>query len=752
MEREELGAQLDKIALDMSLLDLGDLRGLALIEERLEQLAAAGSGREAGLVDLLARLATALILEENDASRDQHLAVLERGVEIVQKLIQGQELGEVEQNWRAEVAALMGEEAPAAPEPVAPEPAAGEEVPPAQSEGAAEPAPAPPEPLSAEAAVASLGGSSPEADLAEESGPQRDDELFQAFVTEAYEHLEAAEQGLLELRSNPEDKELLNQLFRSFHTIKGAAGFVNLLNVSNLTHSAENLLDLARKDKLKLVGERLDAIFAAIDATRSLIGFAESGEPGPGPDCSALVVRLEKLEHADAVQESPEAAVASGEAAVAGGGAESGAHAAHKASSFVRVETGKLDDLVNMMGEMVIAHALVDGRARNNNKPAAEKASASGDRAGAAKELSQMSKIIKDLQEKVMVLRMVPIKGVFERMARLVYDLSRKSGKQVELVREGEETEVDKNVVEELVDPLIHLMRNACDHGVESAEKRREAGKPPVGRVELSARHQGGNIVVELRDDGNGLPREKIIKKALERGLIDSADNLTDEQVYGLIFLPGFSTADKITDISGRGVGLDVVRQNVQKLRGKVEVNSEPGKGTTFVISLPLTMAIIDGMVIQVGQERYIVPLLSIVESLCPKREDIFTVQGKGEMVKIREGLYPIVRLHHLFGLQPRTLRPWESLLLLIEGKDARFCLQVDELIGIQQIVIKGVEEEMRHKGVSGCAILGDGRVGLILDMDRVFQASHEERGWQGTPQTEEDDLLPEAQAELQLR
>ncbi|MCC7263994.1 MAG: chemotaxis protein CheA [Candidatus Latescibacteria bacterium] len=735
MEREELGAQLDKIALDLSLLDMGDLRGLAMIEERLEQLAAAGTGREAALVDLLAKVATALILEENDANRDQHMVVLERGVEIVQKLIQGQELGEVEQNWRTEAAALMGEELPAAPEAAAEEPAA------------AEPTPIPDTP-SAEAAVASLGGSSPEEELADNDGPQRDDELFQAFVTEAYEHLEAAEQGLLELRANPEDKELLNQLFRSFHTIKGAAGFVNLLNVSNLTHSAENLLDLARKDKLKLVGERLDAIFSAIDATRSLIGFAESGESGPGPDCSALVVRLEKLEHADAVQESPEAAAASGEAAVAGGGAEGGAHAAHKASSFVRVETGKLDDLVNMMGEMVIAHALVDGRARNNNKPTAEKAQ-SGDRAGAAKELSQMSKIIKDLQEKVMVLRMVPIKGVFERMARLVYDLSRKSGKQVELVREGEETEVDKNVVEELVDPLIHLMRNACDHGVESAEKRREAGKPPVGRVELSARHQGGNIVVELRDDGNGLPREKIIKKALERGLIESADNLTDEQIYGLIFLPGFSTADKITDISGRGVGLDVVRQNVQKLRGKVEVHSEPGKGTTFVISLPLTMAIIDGMVIQVGHERYIVPLLSIVESLCPKREDIFTVQGKGEMVKIREGLYPIVRLHHLFDLEPRTLRPWESLLLLIEGKDARFCLQVDELIGIQQIVIKGVEEKMRHKGVSGCAILGDGRVGLILDMDRVFLASHEERGWQAKPRTEEDDLQPEAQAEL---
>lgn len=723
MEREEVGAQLDKIALDMSLLDMGDLRGLAMVEDRLEQLAAAGTGKPAELVDLLAKVATALILEENDALRDQRMVVLERGVELVQKLIQGQELGEVETGWRAEAAALMGEEVPEAPgAPAAPEAAA------------------PPEVASAEAAVAGLGDSP-----AEDTPPERDDDLFQSFVTEAYEHLEAAEQGLLELRSNPEDKELLNQLFRSFHTIKGGAGFVNLLNVSNLTHSAENLLDLARKDKLRLVGDRLDAIFSAIDATRSLIGFAESGQSGAPPDCGALVLRLEKLEHVDAVQEAPAAALAAeaGGAPAEGGGT----HVAHKAGSFVRVETGKLDDLVNMMGEMVIAHALVDGRARSTDKATTRK-----DQAGAAKELSQMSKIIKDFQAKVMVLRMVPIKGVFERMDRLVYDLSRKSGKQVELVREGEETEVDKNVVEELVDPLIHLMRNACDHGVENAEKRREAGKPPVGRVELSARHQGGNIVVELRDDGNGLPREKIIKKALERGLIESADNLSDEQIYGLIFLPGFSTADTITDISGRGVGLDVVRQNVQKLRGKVEVHSEPGKGTTFVISLPLTMAIIDGMVVQVGQERYIVPLLAIVESLCPKREDIFTVQGKGEMVRIRDGLYPIVRLHHLFGLEPRTLRPWESLLLLIESKNVRFCLQVDELIGIQQIVIKGVEEQMRHKGVSGCAILGDGRVGLILDMERVFQTAQEERCWQGAARPEEEDLLPEAQAELQLR
>ncbi|MDP6699062.1 MAG: chemotaxis protein CheA, partial [Candidatus Latescibacteria bacterium] len=340
-----------------------------------------------------------------------------------------------------------------------------------------------------------------------------------------------------------------------------------------------------------------------------------------------------------------------------------------------------------------------------------------------SKDISQLMKISNDLQEITMSMRMVPIRATFERMARMVRDLARKCDKQIEFSMTGEDTELDKNVVEEIVDPLTHMVRNACDHGVETPEDRTKAGKSEKGQVSLHAYHKGGNFVIELRDDGSGINRDRVYEKAVERGLFADGEQLSDEQVYDLIFHPGLSTADKISDVSGRGVGMDVVRRNIERLRGKVEVQSAPGKGSVFAIRLPLTLAIIDGMVIGVGQERYILPLTSIISSLRPVPEQICTVMEQGEMVKVQDELFPLVRMHERFDIEPRYTNPCEGLVVLIEAEGNRCGLLVDELVGLQQVVIKGLNEDLRNDPcLSGCAILGDGRIGLILDANGLVE------------------------------
>lgn len=716
MDKETTLARLDQIALDMATLDFDDLRNLMGVQEALQEITDDGPAPLPPVAQRAIELCTQTLLEEV-GDYDDAMGAIGEAIELLQQLAEGDDIDAAVAAWHRRVDALLGE-APAddsagGQEPVEADTSASTTTPTAATPTAARTSPA----------VAS-----PEI---EEGPPVEHDDLFFAFVTEANEHLEAAENVLLEMMSAPPGEEALNELFRSFHTIKGASGFINLIDVSNVTHAAESLMDLARKGSLSIEGARKDAIFAAIDTVRGLIAYEEANRQGERPACSELIGTL----HALADPEADIGTDLSGGEAPAGAAAESdGASAetpaagptkaeAHKAN-FVRVDTEKLDDLVNMMGELVIAYSLVTSRA---GVLAAQDPQL-------ARETAQMAKIIKDLQERAMALRMVPIKGVFDRMTRLVYDLSRKTEKQVELRRSGDDTEVDKNVVEEIVDPLIHLVRNSVDHGVETPEERIAAGKPAQGVVELSARHQGGNIVIELRDDGKGLNRDRIHAKAVERGVIDGDEELTDTQVYELIFQPGFSTAQTVTDISGRGVGLDVVRQNVTKLRGRVEVDSTPGQGSVFTISLPLTLAIIDGMVIAAGGERYILPLLSVVESLRPKQAEVHTVEGRGEMVRLRDSLYPVVRLQSLFDMQGEPRHPWDSLLVMLEGECGRYCLMVDELVGIQQVVIKGLAESMRGKGTSGCAILGDGHVGLILDVDKIFQLMIASPG--GTPRS----------------
>jgi two-component system chemotaxis sensor kinase CheA len=382
-------------------------------------------------------------------------------------------------------------------------------------------------------------------------------------------------------------------------------------------------------------------------------------------------------------------------------------------ASSVRVETAKLDYLMDMVGEMVIAQSLI----RHNHLLLAQSDSRLiGD-------LSQLARVTAEVQRATMSMRMVQVGQMFQKIERVIRDLSRKAGKQVVLQTSGMDTEVDKTVAEELSDPLLHMVRNSVDHGIESAAERIAAGKSPSAQIKLSAYHQGGQVVIEISDDGRGLDPKKIRSKAEQKGLISPSAQLTDTEINQLIFEPGFSTAEKITDVSGRGVGMDVVRRNVEKLRGRIETHSTLGQGTTFLLKLPLTLAIIDGLVIEVGGAQYIIPLSVVREIFRPTEDCLFTVEGRDEMVLVREQLLPVVRLNSRLGIFCESKNPHEGLLVVIESETKRYCMLVDDLVGKQEVVIKALGETFADvSGVSGCAVLGDGRVGLILDTDGIYR------------------------------
>jgi two-component system chemotaxis sensor kinase CheA len=329
---------------------------------------------------------------------------------------------------------------------------------------------------------------------------------------------------------------------------------------------------------------------------------------------------------------------------------------------------------------------------------------------------------VRELQDLSMSMRMVPLKPTFQKLARLVRDVAHKNGKLVELVTSGEDTEIDRTMVDVVGDPLVHMVRNAIDHGIEFAAERMANGKPAAGVVRLSAHHAGGNVVVELSDDGRGLNRDKIVAKAIERGLIASDKGMSESDVFNLIFAPGFSTADAITDLSGRGVGMDVVRRNVEALRGQVEITSAAGKGSTFSLRLPLTLAITDGMLVQVGAERYIVPTANIHMSFRPEPSMLSTVAGRGEVVMLRGEVMPVIRVHRVLGVADAVEHATEALLMIVGDGERRAALLVDQLLGQQQVVTKPLGAGVGQvAGVSGGAILGDGRVGLIVDVGEIL-------------------------------
>ncbi len=557
---------------------------------------------------------------------------------------------------------------------------------------------------------------------------EEDVPLVLDFIAEANEHIESAEAGLLELENKPGDNEVLNQIFRAFHTIKGMAGFLNLGEIGSLAHSAENLLDDARKGELILAGANGDVVFESIDVLKRMIaGLKESIEAGKPlatqkhlPDLLAKLKAAVEGKSPAAFLDTPEGRrkdkeldeVLLGEVRPEITNTTTKSRTS-SGDEKIKVSTARLDNLINMAGELVIAQLMVAEEVNTNLTSEQE----------LGRKVAHQSKIVRDLQELSMSMRMVPIAGVFQKMTRLVRDLSRKADKKINFTMVGEETELDRSIVDKIADPLVHMVRNSVDHGVESANERTKAGKNPTGCIELRAFHQAGNIVIEIEDDGKGLDKERILKKAIDNGLVETGQELSDGEIFKLIFHAGLSTAQKVTSISGRGVGMDVVRKNVESLHGKIEISSKPGKGSTFTIRMPLTLAIIDGLIVTVGGDRYIIPINSIIQSFKPTAEQLSSVQNRGELVMIRGELIPLARLYKLFGAVPITEDPTKSLLVIVQDDNKKCCLLVDELLGQQQVVIKSLGDGLgKVKGVSGGAIMGDGKVSLILDVPGLIE------------------------------
>ena len=532
------------------------------------------------------------------------------------------------------------------------------------------------------------------------------------FFDESFEALDGMEAALLGLVVGAPDTDRINTIFRVAHSIKGGSSMFAFSEVTSFTHSLETLLDELRSGRLSVTTGIADLLFKSVDVTRDLLRSLQSSTPHETQRVADLQSEIERtikglpsgpLVTAATVPENPVAAPVDPHHQ---GGPDSGS---------IRVSTQKIDELMNIVGELVIVQAMLNEQALVLTGPAGEPF-----RSGVA----QLERNTRELQESVMRVRMLPLSFVFGRFQRMARDLAHRLGKQVDLKVTGENTEIDKTMLEKIGDPLTHLVRNSIDHGVELPEVRLQAGKPAVGTVHLEAYHRGGNIAVEVTDDGAGLDKDRILAKARSRGLVGPNQTLTDYEIHELIFAPGLSTADKATDVSGRGVGMDVVRRNVQELGGKVEIRSERGRGSRFTITLPLTLAIVEGLTARIGSETYIVPLVSIIESLRLTPASASRLPGCEEVFPFQGDYLPVLRLHDLFGVEPRSRLLHEGLIVVAEGEGRRVGLFVDELLGRQQVVIKSLQTNYRRvPGIAGATILGDGSVALILDLPGILRA-----------------------------
>ncbi|MEW5745915.1 MAG: chemotaxis protein CheA [Nitrospirota bacterium] len=714
--------------------------------------------------------------------------------------------------------------------------------------------------------------------------------LYTIFVEEAMERIADLENGLLELEQSPQDKELLNTIFRAAHTIKGSSGTIGLTDIARFTHTMEEVLDAMRHDTLVADKEVISLFLEATDLIKEMVECVASESVFDISRCSALMTRMEALREGGAGSSAILPDVPGDAAAPAGCPAQERSYlikfipgpdlfrrgidpsilidelrglgiVAHikaytdavpplseldpedlyvrwdihfkssaaeadirkvfefveegsdiritpltareaefpflgqmlvregavkpedvenalksqkklgeilvekgkitptdlervveqqnhkkteslksSISSTIRVDLRKLDHLINIVGEMVIIHsmfqqALQDIPAAGNGAPGGNgDPGQAGSLVPALQELevlfSQLHRVGREIQESTMSLRMLPVGEVFHRFTRLVRELSVSKNKQIELAISGEETELDKGVLEKITDPLVHLIRNAIDHGIETPEERAAAGKTPKGSIHLSAFQMGDAVFIEVADDGKGLSREKILKKAHAMGLVTdpaAAREMTDEQICSMIFLPGFSTADKVSDVSGRGVGMDVVKRNIEELNGRVLIHTKPGEGTTISVKLPLTLAIIDGLIVQIGGEPFVIPISLVVESLRPGRDDVKTLTERGEVVAVRGDYLPLIRLDRLLGITSRQERPWEAIVIITAYEGKRYGLLVDELAGQQQIVLKNLGTATpRIKDIAGGTILGNGRVALVLDVPGIIEISRE--------------------------
>jgi two-component system, chemotaxis family, sensor kinase CheA len=580
-------------------------------------------------------------------------------------------------------------------------------------------------------------------------------QFYQVFFEESKEHLDEIEQLLLKLDVKKPDFKQMDAIFRAAHSIKGGSATFGFNDITAVTHVLESLLDRLRKKELVLQTEMIDVFLQASDVIRTQLNCHVSGNPADAKTADAVTNKLfalsadsglvskapqtkpdedfgffdeipkiepiAKLEDGfglfEPISAKTESAIVEPEnvehrkidrRADDRRGLERGSE-----SSSIRVDVAKVDQLINLVGELVITEAMLTQGL--SHAPAALLQALAGS-------MAQLERNTRDLQEAVMSMRMMPIGSIFSRFPRLVRDLAGTLKKEAELVTIGEETELDKGLIERIADPLTHLVRNSLDHGIESPKERKAAGKPPKGKITLNAMHQGGNIVIEVTDDGAGLDANRILKKAKQRGIAVPA-NITDETLWDIISEPGFSTAESITDVSGRGVGMDVVNRNIADMGGQVSVTSVAGQGCKISIQLPLTLAILDGMTVSLGENLFVIPLNSIVETLQPKQESLKSVTGEGAMIHTRDEYLPIIAMHKAFNIETLVTEPTEGMLVIVEAHGKKAALLFDDLVGQQQVVIKSLETNFRKiNGISGATILGDGTVALIVDVATIMK------------------------------
>ena len=578
------------------------------------------------------------------------------------------------------------------------------------------------------------------------------DETLAEFISETEEGLQNTEETLLRLEKDFEDQKAISSIFRVFHTIKGTAGFLGLTDLGSLAHRTEDLMVQVNEGEREITLEILNAILCATDGLSKLISQMKAMIAGMSSDPVDLREAYQLLDYLLSDEVSRSASVlenptletisvtspphSEDQQALTETHPEAGQNLAKTSKSpttevsktnenvaatqvmdMLKIPAFKLDELSEFIGEMVVALSVLSQNPTIANLEDREL----HDR------LDQLNKITEQLRDRILSIRMFPVKNVFSKLTRQMRDLSKKSGKQVKLTIQGDETLVDKTIIDSIYAPLMHIMRNTVDHGIETPEERIAAGKSSEGTVKLSAHHLGDSILIEVRDDGRGLDRQKLLSKALERGLINERENLTDQQIFMFIFTSGVSTAKEVTDISGRGVGMDVVKKEVEKLRGKISVETEAGKGTAFLIKLPLTTSIIEGLVVRLGENRFVLPILDVHLTLIPKKEQLYDVQDRESECLILAGeVIPIMRLHEFFDVEADVMVPEEAIIVVVKYGDKKYGLMVDELLHRQQIVVKNLGETFVNlPGITGGTILGDGRVGLILDPETLIHRSH---------------------------
>ncbi|ADU66090.1 chemotaxis protein CheA [Desulfurispirillum indicum] len=597
-----------------------------------------------------------------------------------------------------------------------------------------------------------------------------DTEIIEDFLVETDELLEKLDQDLIELENSPDNYDLLNAIFRCAHTVKGTSGFLGFTTMAELTHHAEDVLNKLRKGDLVMNPHTMDILLEAFDLVKSITEDIRSGRGDSQQDISGVVERLHLitegkegevvLDHETppapqplpaeetaavppAVSPRPAAAVAATAPvadphpiapaseptkktsppapAAKNAPKQAAADDRKKGEQTIRVDVDRLDALMNLVGELVL------GRNRILQLTSQMESDRDNEHVEALSETSaQLSLITTELQMAVMKTRMLPVGKVFNRFPRMVRDLSRELKKDIELIITGEDTELDKSVVEEIGDPLVHLIRNSCDHGVETPEERKAVGKPATGKVHLSAFHEGNHIVIEIKDDGKGIDADVIKAKAVEKGVITEAEasRMGKTEALNLIFAPGFSTAAKVTDVSGRGVGMDVVRTNIEKLNGLIVIDTDLGKGSTFTIKIPLTLAIIQVLLVGVSDESYAIPLVSVVETVKVTRGEIKTIERK-QVLRLRDEVVPLVKLSGIFDVP--TEEKNDVYIVILGLAERRIGLIVDTLLGQEEIVIKTLGDYLKGTpGITGATIMGDGRVNLIVDVASMIEMAAE--------------------------